>query len=127
MRGGDDAPQDTVVVVTVMPGGGSGGGVDASKNAKHLVRVGVRELGPAGGERKFRDCGIVGNGLEMGPTRITESAHRMETITKVYSFGSFGSWILDDKTRRESQNGYISTIVFKERHETPSKLTFLIG
>ena len=115
-----------MVMVTVMLGG-VGGGVDASKSANHLLRVSVRELGPAGGERKFRDCGIVGNGLEMGPTRITESAHRMETITKVYSFGSFGSWILDDKTRRESQNGYISTIVFKERHETPSKLTFLIG
>ena len=107
MRGGDDAPQDTVVVVTVMPGGGSGGGVDASKNAKHLVRVGVRELGPAGGERKFRDCGIVGDRLEMGPARVTESTHRMETITKVYPVGSFGSWILDDKTSQESQ-----TVIF---------------
>ena len=77
----------------------------------------MRELGPAGGERKFRDCGIVGDGLEMGPTRVTESAHRMETITKVYPVESVGSWILDDITSQESQNGYILSVVVKERPE----------
>ena len=116
MRGGDDAPQDTMVMVTVMLGG-VGGGVDASKSANHLLRVSVRELGPTGGERKFRDCGIVGDGLAMGPTRVTESAHRMETITKVYPVESVGSWILDDITSQESQNGYILSVVVKERPE----------